>query len=180
MGNSCTVIELTPDAPFRKLHSGGKATMNLKEGTRRLALLLGMAGAILGCFASYSELGTIREQRVSNKRFEQLAASPVAQQARHSIEIACAQDPSNKQCGDDSYAPMSEVNKGGIKTIYWSKDFQVELIQAEDGQNLFPKSPASSWNELLPALLPILGFFIPWGAVRAIGWAAAGFVHSSK
>ena len=67
--------------------------MNLREGTRRLALLLGALGAVVGGFASYSELQTIREQRVSHNRFEQLAASPVAHQAHHSIEIACAQGP---------------------------------------------------------------------------------------
>ena len=32
--------------------------MNLKEGTRRLALLLGVVGAILGGFASYLVLQT--------------------------------------------------------------------------------------------------------------------------
>jgi hypothetical protein len=154
--------------------------MNLKEGTRRLALLLGAVGAILGGFASYSELQTIREQRASHNRFEQLAASPVVQRARHSIEIACAQDPSDKQCGDKSYAPMSEVNSSGIKTIYWSKDFQVELIQIDDGQNLFPTSPPSAWDNPLIALFPILGFFIPWGAVCAIGWVGAGFAAERR
>ena len=66
--------------------------MNLREGTRRVALLLGVARAILGGFASYSEFQTVREQWASHSRFEHLAASPVAQQARHSIEIACTQD----------------------------------------------------------------------------------------
>jgi hypothetical protein len=188
--------------------------MNLSEGTRRLALLLGVAGAIFGGFASYSELQTVREQRASHNRFEQLAASPVAQQARHSLEIACAENPvappsktylddngnpisgqpaprvdghTDNQCGDEQYVPMSEINSGGIKTIYWNKkdsfgkiSYEAGLVQTDDGQNLFPTSEPSAWNDPLIALFPVLGFFIPWGAVRAIGWVGAGFIQGSK
>jgi hypothetical protein len=79
--------------------------MNLKEGTRRLALLLGAVGAILGGFASYGELRTI-------------------------------------------------LNQGG------------RLLAASDVIQI--------------ALYLILGFFIPWGAVRAIGWVGSGFVATSN
>ncbi len=151
--------------------------MNLREGTRRLALLLGTAGTIVGGFASYSELQTIREQAETHNRFEQLAKSPAAQHALQTLKLACAQDPSDKQCGDEKYVPMSEVNSGGIKTIYWSKNYQLEWIKTEDGQDLFSTSPApSKWEYLLLAILPVFGFLIPWGAVRAIGWVGAGFV----
>ena len=154
--------------------------MNLREGTRRLALFLGVIGAMVGGVASYSELQDLREQQASHSRFEQLAASPVVQQARRSIETACAQNPSDKQCGDERYVPMSEFNSGGIKTIYWSKDYQVEWIKTDDGQNLFSTTPAPAvWEYLLVALFPILGFFIPWGAIRAIGWVVGGFVKST-
>ena len=56
--------------------------MNLREGTRRLALLLGLVGAILGGFASYSELQSIKGQRASYAKFEQLANSDVVKQER--------------------------------------------------------------------------------------------------
>jgi len=54
--------------------------MNLKEGTRRLTLLLGAVGAIFGGFSSYLELHTILEQRARHNRFEQLANSDVVRQ----------------------------------------------------------------------------------------------------
>lgn len=162
--------------------------MNLKEGTRRLALLLGAVGALVGGFTSYSELQSIKEQRASHDRFEQLAASPLAQQARRSLEISCADGHIDNQCGDEKYNPMSEINSGGIKTIYWSKkdslgkiNYQAGLIQTDDGQNLISTTPApSAWEYLSSALFPILGFFIAWGAVRAIGWVGAGFISSGK
>jgi hypothetical protein len=110
-----------------------------------------------------------------------LAGSPVAQQARRSLEISCADGHTDNQCGDEQYVPMSEINSGGIKTIYWSKNYQVEWIKTDDGQNLFSTTPAPvAWEYLLIALFPILGFFIQWGAVRAIGWVATGFIQSSK
>ena len=54
--------------------------MNLREGTRRLALLLGIVGAIVGGFASYLELQTTLVQQASHNRFEQLADSDVVKQ----------------------------------------------------------------------------------------------------
>jgi len=42
--------------------------MNLREGTRRLALLLGVVGTIFGGFASYMELQTVQNQRARHNR----------------------------------------------------------------------------------------------------------------
>ncbi len=56
--------------------------MNLKEGTRRLALILGAVGALLGGFASYMELQTVLSQSALHNKFERLANSDVVKQAR--------------------------------------------------------------------------------------------------
>jgi hypothetical protein len=72
------------------------------------------------------------------------------------------------------------VDKSGIKAINWSQDFAVESIETQDGQTLYPTPAPAAWLYLLIALLPVLGFVIPWGAVRAIGWVGAGFVASPK
>lgn len=81
--------------------STGKAAMNLKEGTRRLALLVGVAGVFIG---GYGSMLLLLDQ--------------------------------------------------------------------------YPASAA--WRYPFVMLLPILGFFIPWGVVRAIGWVVGGFVANSK
>jgi hypothetical protein len=72
------------------------------------------------------------------------------------------------------------VNKGGIKAIHWTKTLGVESIETDDGQTLYLTRAPSAWRYLLIALFPALGFFIPWGAVRAIGWVGAGFVACPK
>ena len=231
--------------------------MNLKEGTRRLALLLGAVGAIFGGFASYLELHTVLEQGARHNKFEQLADSDVVQRERKcrlaGMTSGCSDDPYaataiQAPAGDPyaataelSYRPQkvkqtlhdpkfyelssaaqqkvlatldpvyaqlplqeqvkvlqigrqkyggsaagattpvpSEVDKSGIKAINWSQDYAVESIETGDGQTLYPTPATSAWTYLLIALFPILGFFIPWGAVRAIGWVGAGFVASPK
>jgi len=223
--------------------------VNLREGTRRLALLLGVAGAILGGFASYLELQSIREQRASHNRFERLAASDVVKKEqdlwplrlRYTPEMAteaflklpesqqrdvfsqlnqeeesdlvaklkCEPPPPNSPAiatvvgnllevpshpgyklvvQDDPYAcsaessdpPPSTVNESGIKTVHWTKKLDVESIETDDGQTIYPTSAPPAWMYFLIALFPVLGFIIPWGAVRAIGWVGTGFFQPAK
>lgn len=256
--------------------------MNLREGTRRLALLLGVAGAIVGGFASYMELQTTLTQRTAHEHFERLANSAIVQQQRKTLQsapdfipdtsavsgAALEQDrknPHHKPMGKytladiapalpagatgpepndtktdwfarnaptatpatpagatgatvvqqptrtpekhfpdkwakyivpsdrapDAPAPQSGdflsgatpistgLNKGGIKTINWSRDYAVQSIETEDGQTLYPTPSPSGWSYFLIVILPILGFLIPWGAIRAIVWVGAGFAQSA-
>jgi hypothetical protein len=151
--------------------------MNLREGTRRLALLLGVTGAVLGGFASYLELQSVLDQRARHNEFEQLANSQVVQQERKTL-----QEKTNSQSG---YVPDwafwgTVVNNGEIKTIYWKDKWEVDSIYTMDGKTLSSTPASSAWLYLLIALFPILGFFIPWGAIRAIGWVGAGFFQSAK
>jgi hypothetical protein len=74
----------------------------------------------------------------------------------------------------------SKVSKGGIETINWNHDYGVASIETPDGQTLYPTAAPSAWLYLLIALLPLLGFFIPWGVVRGIGWVGVGFVTDTK
>ena len=60
--------------------------MNFREGTRRLAVLLGAVGAILGGFASYVELQSVIVQRASYNKFEQLAQSQAVRDARNCLK----------------------------------------------------------------------------------------------
>jgi predicted small secreted protein len=150
--------------------------LNLSEGTRRLALLLGVVGAILGCFASYVELQTILNQKTRHNKFVQVAASDVVQQERKSQAGWVSIDPKTGERADW----YQLIDKGGINSIHWTKDNEVESIVTQDGQTFYQTPAPSAWLYLLVVLFPILGFFIPWGAIRAIGWVGAGFFQPSK
>jgi predicted small secreted protein len=145
--------------------------VNLREGTRRLALLLGVVGAIAGGFGSYLELQGVLDQRARHNRFEQLAASDAAQQVLRSQAGWVVIDP---KTGERTQWDQ-QVGKGGIKTIHWTKDNQIESIET-DNEYLYPTSSPAAWEYALILLLPVLGFLIPWGAIRAIGWVGTGFL----
>ena len=152
--------------------------MNLREGTRRLALLLGVVGAIAGGFVSYLELQETQSQRTRHIKFEQLAASDDIKQARKNLLSNIRIDP---QTGErQGWEWPYTVDKGGIKAIRWSENYGVESIETEDGQTFYSTPAPAAWQYLFVVLLPILGFFIPWGAIRAIGWVGTGFFQPSR
>ncbi len=146
--------------------------MNLREGTRRLALLLGVAGAVLGGFASYMELQTVLAQRERHNKFDQLASSDVVQQERRSQSGWVSIDPKT----GERIQWDQQVDKGGIKTIHWTKDNDIESIETTDGRTVYPTPAPAAWEYLLIVLFPVFGFFIPWGVVRSIGWVGTGFI----
>jgi hypothetical protein len=248
-----TIVEAATRRPGRFSLKRG-ATMNLMEGTRRLALLLGATGAILGGFASCMELQTVLSQRARHNRFEELANSDVVRQERKSwpltlryapkeaiealrklpegqerdvlrtltepekadllAKLKCA--PSDLGTGSTAMAqenlsrvqklpggyvldapearegdpfaclaeptdpPTSKVNEGGILTINWSRKLLVESIETEDGQSLYPTPAPSRWLYLLAVILPLLGFTLLWGLVRAVLWVGVGFLGGAN
>lgn len=188
--------------------------MNLKEGTRRLALFLGAAGAIIGGFASYLELHSTLNQRERHNKFERLAASDGVQQERKcrllGYTSGCSQihlppgyvldKPTEQDSTGAESLPAgvptkfsaaemknaiplaSELNAGDIRAINWSKgmSYTIESIETVDGQILYSTPAPSRWLYLFAATFPLLGFALPWGLIRAVGWVGAGFFSSKK
>jgi hypothetical protein len=75
----------------------------------------------------------------------------------------------------------SFVDKGGIKSITWAgSDFSIESIKTQDGRFLYSRNAPSVHMYLLHACWPVLGFLLPWGAIRVIAWVLLGFQQSSK
>jgi hypothetical protein len=169
--------------------------MNVKEGMRRLALFLGAVGVIIGGFGSYAELQSILNQRERHDKFERLANSDVVQQERKcrllGFYSGCFQLPPLPPGATldkpgftveepDGRPADSEVNKEGIKAIHWTKNYAVESIETEDGQTFYPAPAPNRWLYLLAAIFPLLGFALPWGLIRAVGWVGAGFSANPK
>ena len=116
----------------------------------------------------------------TKKQLESIATSTPTSRPPKQFDLSegrvCPLDaPDNSGC-------WTNVNKGDIKTIHWAKGkgLVVESIETEDGQTVYPTPAPSRWPYLFAAILPLLGFLIPWGAIRAIGWVAAGFVASTR
>jgi hypothetical protein len=60
--------------------------MNVKEGMRRLALLIGVLGTALGCFSSYVVLRDALGSRARYKAFALLGTSDVVQRERKKVQ----------------------------------------------------------------------------------------------
>jgi hypothetical protein len=170
--------------------------MNVREGIRRLALFVGMVGAFAGTFGSYMETQEILRQTSTYDKFEQLAKSDTVQKERKcrmaGFPSGCSQaqepplppgytfvvpDPQYK----DTFDP-SELNKGDLKTIYWTgeKRYMIKSIETMDGDTVYPSSLPSRWLYLLTVTLPLLGFVFPWGLIRSMQWVVMGFTQTHK
>jgi hypothetical protein len=53
--------------------------MNVREGMRRLAVVLGLSGFIVGCYASFGDAQALWSARSAHRKFESLMASPTMQ-----------------------------------------------------------------------------------------------------
>jgi len=73
------------------------------------------------------------------------------------------------------------VNKGGIKSIIWAdSNFAIESIKTEDGKLFYKRDAPPFSMYLLHVSWPVLGFLVPWGAIRVITWVLLGFREGSK
>jgi hypothetical protein len=145
--------------------------MKFKEGMHRLAIALGVSGAIVtGCFSIPLSIDTIGQWNRHNK-FARLAASETV---KIEMDVVKYMSPS----GDDPLWKSTSfgVSKEGIKTVNWTHSGEVESIETVDGQTLYPSPIPGLSTYLLIVFCPLLGFFIPWGTVRTIQWVVAGFV----
>jgi len=168
---------------------------------RRLALFVGVIGAVAGGVASYAVIRNAMEVQSRRHAFELLTSSEVVRRERKSWEGArlppgavpstsevvpkTEETPINEPKGWEVVSALGvgqaiESNPDHIKTIHWTKDLGVESLETNDGKTLYPVSAPNRWLYLVAAICPLLGFVIPWGLIRAVGWVGAGFVASTK
>ncbi len=152
--------------------------MSLREGTRRLALLLGVVGAVLCGLLSYAQLQSDMRQRAQHQRFEQLASSPVVQHERRLMKYLAPGITPPLAPGD--LPNPSTFTNGEVRKINWTWDFEIASLELEDRETLYAMPAPGPWSYVLIAILPVLGFFVPWIAVRSVGWVFVGFVQPSK
>jgi hypothetical protein len=160
-------------------------------------LFVGALGAIAGAVAAYIDLQDLGAQRTRHNTFERLANSDVVQQERKyrkspptdqyntPIPPGATVSPDDEFVNNPDYKPyheaeLTKLNRIGIEKVNWTKDDEVASIEANDGALYFPGSAPSLWLYFLALTFPFLGFFIPWGLVRAVVWVGAGFFEDAK
>jgi len=223
--------------------------MNVREGMRRLGLVLGALGAAAGAVVAYIQLQPVLAQRAQYKTFQSLAVSPVVQKELEFLKtdtITRSTGPPNDRLGPwslwtpvpndwpsevsgpwsrygdtdkptDPYAAYQvpvgwlqhaeasalggspegwRVDAGRVRAIHFWKDTDdgkvnarwagnvstadISDIETENGQKVYRTEPPSFWSYLLIPVFPVMGFFLPWGAIKTLTWVGVGFSQSGK
>ena len=158
--------------------------MDAREGMRRLGLVAGALGAVTGLCVSYVQILGLLEQRARFKEFQSVLSSPVLQREIQFLNnrLAGNKDPdfSSHHHGQgwfDAVAAISgstdgwKVEEGGVNKIYFERN-EVKTIERADGEIVSKGNNPTLWPYLL---LPVLGFCVPWGTLKALTWVASGF-----
>lgn len=123
--------------------------MNVREGTRRLGVLLGVLGGVIGAFAEYPNGLALWNARQTHKRFESLMASPAMQ--------AVAKAAKNGRAARGAPEPGAAWCLALLEQVYGSNNI-VEPATVEDlGKLIRAKHPA--YASIPDAELGSLGTF---------------------
>jgi hypothetical protein len=159
------------------------------EGIRRLALVLGVVGAILGGFYARPRFQSLQHRQWHFAYFsEQRKAHPKAKIEKRGREVALVEMPapidwaaSAKQAGLIAVPPGFTLDKPSSDV---SKDPNAgwTLLPPDPPAPIYEQTfPAGSdappwrFEYVLLALPVILGFLLPLGAIHATVWVVRGF-----
>lgn len=131
--------------------------MNLGEGMRRLALVLGLVGGLVGVAVGYIPAADIWRARRA-----------------HAFTLINAPQTDSHNPGGGSTSHDDPPKEGptslppGYKLDSTANASDIQPVAQ-------PIDPPSRSAYLLPLSFPLIGFVIPWLAIRAMGWVLIGF-----
>jgi hypothetical protein len=162
--------------------------MNVREGTRRLALLFGCCGAIVGALLGYSayrnavssfdpDAFMASQQAHGANQFGDLPVEePAASTAQNSPPAEWV-PPELRDAPPAKWVPPLKDDKvvevPGVGKVSFPARMSDDAIAAKI--KAMGAKPLSVKNYIVPLLSPALGFLLCWGAVRMLAWVAIGF-----
>jgi hypothetical protein len=143
--------------------------MRFNEGMRRVALALGVLGFLGCCWLAVIVpgdmiVGNLRRQR----EFVSVMGSPFVKRVLSDV---------SKQGVKDA---VLQVPLAGVSLIHIGSHGEVLSFDKKDGTTVYKPEANSPWLYLSLMLLPVAGFFIPWGVVRGFAWIVSGFLNPSR
>ena len=133
---------------------------------------LGIAGSLIGIVGGFGFASDTWKSRTSAAGFQEFVNRPGVLKV---TEIAARAD----QSGDFRW-PIYERHvipirdDADIKSITWTFG-AVSSVQLTTGPSIERTRSESRWNYFGAAMLPVLGFVVPWGLLRVLSWILAGF-----
>jgi len=168
--------------------------MNVKEGMRRLGLLLSVCGGILGACLAYGDTAKVWENHAAHRRFESLMASPTMQKvAKAARDLhSFGDDPIDEKRGESDGVTADPwekaaakyrkdsilVNLDSIKRVTVDQSGLIASIELSSGEPVPRVDPPPLKAYLSVLLYPLIGFVLPWVGVRLLTWVGRGFVES--
>jgi hypothetical protein len=147
--------------------------MNFREGMRRLGVVLGVAGSVIGIMSVYESSHGLWNAHIGHQRFESLMASDSLLKTAKDIKAFNTQ--AWKESLNSGAVNSVEVNQDGIKDVTVDRATRISSIELSSGESI-PRVDAPKLSEVMAVLLyPIGGFLIPWGAIRVVVWLTTGF-----
>jgi hypothetical protein len=141
--------------------------MNVREGTRRLALLFGYCGAIVGAFLAYSAITGVSD-------YSDLGYVPAGAATSHGT--AKLSDIDETATAALNAPPTKWVPPERDQLVQGKAPATLDLPPAQPKQQLQRKDDRLPIkNYIVPLLFPACGFLLCWGTVRMLAWVAIGF-----
>ena len=131
-----------------------------RAGIKRLALLVGVIGALLGSLLTIGLFLRAKEEQEAFHRFEEKIVAGVI--VRHS---------------DGTLWWKFRGSQGQQYFDYSQKWLEAlpDNLMPEALSRAAQKQPSEK-DAIWSLILPLLGFLVPWGGIRLIAWAPASFL----
>ena len=139
--------------------------VNVTEGFRRLALVFGLLGLVAGLIVATVEAFPAAAEFQKYSRLNKLKND------FNIRSIYRVRDAENAGVTDDEiFTVVAAHEKWNTEAILRAGYSKADVL------SVLKDSPTAPIFDLFAlAMFPIAGFFIPWGALRSIGWMIDGF-----
>jgi hypothetical protein len=171
--------------------------MNAREGMRRLAIALGVAGSFTAAIFGYQNARDVWNARSAHKRFESLVTTSAIQkdlkelvdtiQKGRSKNLSTLSDEQlqvyknlleNTPPGERQKLARLDRKASGDGIDQFTVDpstSTITSIQLSTGELLSRTPPPTLMAWIVLPLYPLIGFLLPWGATRVLAWVGVGF-----
>ena len=148
--------------------------MNLYKGLGRAALVAGMLGALISMIPAWPMFEDVAQRRAVSMQFDTLLANP---------DVSLAVERAKKEgfrAVTVEFEDNLEINDT-VKSFTLDPNGELLKFETPSGEDVYPRKRIVPTSEyVLPALIPIFGFLIPWVVIMGIRWAASGFFDASR
>lgn len=182
--------------------------MNVKEGLRRIGLVIAIAGACVGTLMAYEEFGSLGRHKDKHQTFIAWLQSPTVQNgtAEAKTEAARPAPPKKQQKVTSPYITQElwdtmhpdpdnqrheraksalaghfegwPIDKDGISSIRFYGSGSVYSIELANHESIQDEQLPTSFDYFALILYPAIGFSVPWGLFKLFAWIISGFTKT--